>query len=84
MLQLRVNQLEEMVDEYRKVNDGLMKSLDDIGVDPLSGGKDIQRLKQELSETQSARAALESGQPSPSCSFGIIGLFGFLIPPCLY
>ncbi|KAF4607616.1 coiled-coil domain-containing protein mad1 [Pleurotus pulmonarius] len=60
MLRLRVNQLEEMVDEYRKANDGLIKSLDDIGVDPLSGGKDIQRLKQELSETQSARATLES------------------------
>lgn len=65
-LRLRVKQLEEMVDEYRKANDGLMKSLDDIGVDPLSGGKDIQRLKQELSEAQSARAALEAGQSSPS------------------
>lgn len=65
MSRLRVKQLEEMVDEYRKANDGLMKSLDDIGVDPLSGRKDIQRLKQELSEAQSARAALESGQPSP-------------------
>ncbi|KAF9499241.1 hypothetical protein BDN71DRAFT_1411372 [Pleurotus eryngii] len=60
MLRLRVKQLEEMVDEYRKANDGLMKSLDDIGVDPLSGGKDIQRLKHELSEAQSARVALES------------------------
>ncbi|KAJ8689494.1 coiled-coil domain-containing protein mad1 [Pleurotus ostreatus] len=60
MSRLRVKQLEEMVDEYRKANDRLMKSLDDIGVDPLSGGKDIQGLKQELSEAQSARVALES------------------------
>ncbi|KAJ8517410.1 hypothetical protein ONZ45_g5421 [Pleurotus djamor] len=59
ILQMRVQQLEDLLSESRSTVEELRGALDEVGVDPQSGGKDVQRLRDELIDLRKDRDVLQ-------------------------